>query len=74
MNYIVLTKLQENPLYIKYLRENSHWYKIINRNPLMINEMIEEMKTRYKMKPMDRISNVFDSISLISKIISATKE
>ena len=74
MNYIVLTKLSENPLNIKYLRENSHYYKILNRNPEMIDAMIEEMKTRYGLRRTDKINNMMDSISLVSKIWKATKE
>lgn len=74
MNYLVNKKLSENPLYIRYLRENSHWYKIINRNPEKIDEMIEEMKIRYKMRTTDKISNIIDTASLVSKIWSATKE
>lgn len=74
MNYIVQSKLVSNPLYIRYLRENSHWYKILSRNPLAIDQMIEEMKARYQMRTSDKISNVVDSVSLISKIIGATKD
>lgn len=27
--------IRNNPNYLKYIRENSHWYKILNRNPEM---------------------------------------
>ena len=57
MNYIVNEKLNENPLYVRYLRENSHWYKLLNRNPEKINDMINEMKVRYQMRPSDKITN-----------------
>lgn len=73
MNYIVLKKLNENPLYIKYLRENSHYYKILNRNPELIDSMIEEMKVRYGLRKTDKFNNIVDSISLVSKIWNATK-
>ena len=33
MNLDTQFKLKNNPLYIKYLRENSHWYKVLNREP-----------------------------------------
>lgn len=74
MNYLVQKKLYEDPLYIKYLRENSHWYKILNRHPNRVEEMIEEMKTRYKMHTSDKITNVMDTVSLVSKIWNASKE
>lgn len=74
MNYIVNEKLNKNPLYVRYLRENSHWYKLLNRNPEKINDMINEMKVRYQMRPSDKITNIMDTASLVSKIWSATKE
>lgn len=74
MNYMVMQKLNENPLGIKYLRENSHYYKILNRNPELIDQMLEEMKTKYGMRKMDKVSNIMDSVSLVSKIWKATKE
>ena len=43
-------KIKSNPLYIKYLHENSYWYKILNRNPDMINDFINEAKTNYKLR------------------------
>ena len=34
-------KLKSNPLFIKYLHENSYWYKLLNRNPTMFNEFVD---------------------------------
>ena len=33
----VNNKLKSNPLYIKYLREHSYYYKLLNRDPNLIN-------------------------------------
>ena len=32
MSLDIQFKLRENPDYLKYLRENSWWYKVLNRN------------------------------------------
>ena len=40
----------------------------------IINDMINEMKVRYQMRPSDKITNIMDTASLVSKIWSATKE
>ncbi len=61
-------KLKANPLYIKYLREHSYWYKNLLRNPNSFNQMIEEMKIEYKLRPTDKINKVFDMMNLISNL------
>ena len=64
-------KLKSNPLYIKYLHENSHWYKILNRDPDMFDNFIEELKVNYKLRPTDRISKVLNTFEMVSSIISS---
>ena len=64
-------KLKSNPLYIKYLHENSHWYKTLNRDPNMFNSFVEEMKTVYKLRPTDRINKALSTFEMVSAIISS---
>ena len=64
-------KLKSNPLYIKYLHENSHWYKILNRDPSMFNNFIEEMKTNYKLRPSDKLNKALSTFEMVSAIISS---
>ena len=63
-------KLKENPLYIKYLREHSYWYKLLIRNPNLINKYIEEVKTFYKLRPSDKINNTLETINIISNLFN----
>lgn len=70
MNYIVLEKLKENPKYLEFLRSNSNWYKILNRNFRDYDNFVNEMKIKYKLRTIDRIDSVVDSVSLITKIMS----
>ena len=72
MNYLVYKKIIETPYALKYLRENSYWYKKLNRNPDSYHEFIDEMKTKYKLRTIDKIDNIVDSVDLISKIINIT--
>lgn len=70
MNYIVLEKLKENPKYLEFLRSNSNWYKKLNRNFRDYDNFVNEMKIKYKLRTIDRIDSVVDSVSLITKIMS----
>ena len=66
-------KLKSNPLYIKYLHENSYWYKILNRNPNMFNEFINEVKKSYKLRTSDRLNEALNTFEMITSIFGALK-
>ena len=65
--------LDSNIIYKKYLRSNSYWYKILNRNPELIDKYIKEVKEAYKLTTTDKINNVIDKIDMVSKIINTLK-
>ena len=48
MNLSTQFKIKNNPLLQKYIRENSYWYKYLNRNPNLLTEMEKEMKEMTK--------------------------
>ena len=73
MSLEVQFKLKNNPNYIKYIREHSIWYKILNRNPSEFDRFVNEMKINYKLRPQDRISKALDTFEMISSIISTLK-
>lgn len=70
MNQIIKEKLEKDPKFLNYLRQNSYWYKILNRNPELYDQFISEMKTKYKLRTIDKIDNIVDSVDLITKIIN----
>ena len=72
MNSIVKEKLGEK--YLKYLRENSMWYKELNRDSENVSLFISEMKKKYKLRTIDKVDSIIDSVDLITKIISASNE
>lgn len=73
MNLDTQFKIKNNPLYIKYLRENSYWYKILNREPNSFKLFEEEVKKNYKLRPTDRISQALDYMEMIESIMSTLK-
>ena len=65
-------KIKMNPNYIKYLRENSFWYKELNRNDDF--KLFEnEVKNNYKLRTIDKIEKVTDSLDFIARIMSVLK-
>ena len=73
MNIELQIKLRSNPLYLKYLHENSYWYKILNRDSNKINEFIEEVKSNYHLRPTDKIKKAIDTVDMLTSILSSFK-
>lgn len=66
-------KIKNNPNYIRYLHENSYWYKILNRNPFLIDDFIREVKEKYKLRTTDKINDIMDKIDMVSKFINVLR-
>lgn len=73
MNKEVLSKLKNDPKYLTFLRQNSSWYKTLNRNPNRYNDFQKAMKEKYKLRTIDKIDNFVTSVDLITKILDASK-
>ena len=66
-------KIRSNPYLYQYLREHSYWYKYLNRNPLSINQLEQEMKETYKLTPKDKLENVSKTLSLVETFMNVLK-
>lgn len=66
-------RIKNNPYYQRYIRENSYWYKILNRNPEAFKQFEEEVKERYQLRPIDRISRALESLEMMTSIFSVLK-
>ena len=66
-------KLKSNPNYITYLRNNSHWYKILSRSPESFKIFEDEVKEKYKLRKSDKIIKALDMIEIFQNIISTMK-
>lgn len=66
-------KIKNDPMLQKYIRENSYWYKILNRNPNMISTMVDQMKEKYKLTTADKINNISEKLDLIKTFMNVLK-
>lgn len=73
MNLDVQFKIRSNPKYIQYLHENSYWYKILNRDPSMIDAFIDKVKEEYRLRTSDKITKALTTIEMIQNIFSTLK-
>ena len=66
-------KIKSNPNYLKYLRENSSWYKELNRDSSSFTLFEEKMREDYHLRPVDRFSRVIDTIDMLQTVLSSLK-
>lgn len=71
MQVAALLELKKDPKMWELFKLNSYWYKDLNRNPALVKNYKEAMKTKYKLRTTDKISSAIDNIDLISNVISA---
>jgi hypothetical protein len=73
MNLDLQFKIKNNNHYQRYIRENSYWYKILNRTPEVFKSFEEEVKEKYRLRPSDRISKALENFEMLQAIISTLK-
>lgn len=73
MRLNIQMKLNNDPKMLGYLKENSEWYKYLNRNPLNYNQFVKAMKEKYKIRATDKMSELVDNIDLVSNILNVLK-
>ncbi|MCM1371304.1 MAG: YlbE-like family protein [Clostridium sp.] len=66
-------KIKNNPNYQKYIRENSYWYKILNRTPEMFSTFEEEVKHNYRLKFTDKVGDALKTIEMVQNVLTTLK-
>lgn len=62
-------KIKNDSNSLRYLHENSYWYKYLNRDSSNYIFFIEEVKTAYKLRPSDKISKAIDTFDMIQTLL-----
>lgn len=66
-------QIKNNPNYLRYIRENSIWYKWLNRDASLFPKFEEEVKEKYGLRPGDRITKTLETIELLQNIFATLK-
>ena len=66
-------KIKNNANYLRYLRENSFWYKEQNRNPESFRIFEEEVKEKYRLRPTDRLEKALQTFEILQNVMSSFK-
>ena len=73
MTYNLQNKINSDINLKRFLRENSYWYKILNRNENTFFEFVEDMKVKYKLTTSDKINRTIDSIGMLQSFLEVLK-
>ena len=66
-------KIKNTKNYYKYLKDNSWWFKDLNRDKNNFTKFNEYIKSKYELKVTDKLSNMIDNIDLISTLLNTIK-
>ena len=73
MDLFTIHYVKTNPMIYQYLRDDSSWYKLLNRDRNNLKYLEEEMKKKYKLTVEDRIEKFSHSINMISAFMDVLK-
>ena len=73
MSLNIQFQIKNNPAYLRYIRENSIWYKWLNRNPSLFSKFEEEAKEKYGLRPGDRITKSLETFELLQNVLATFK-
>lgn len=61
--------IKNNPNLKKYIRENSHLYKELNRDGNVIFLIEEEMKKSYRLTTEDKLIDISNKINMVTEFM-----
>ena len=73
MDLYTINFIKNNPLIYNYLRENSYWYKELNRGTANLKQLEENAKKMYKQTTADKIEKLSHNIELITTFMDVLK-
>ena len=73
MTYNLQNKINSDINLKRFLRENSYWYKILNRNENSFLEFVDDMKVKYKLTTSDKINRTIDNIGMLQSFLEVLK-
>ena len=73
MKIALIMKINSDMNQKRFLREYSYWYKYLNRNSNYYNDFINDMKDKYKLRTVDKITKLSDDINMFKTFLEVLK-
>ena len=73
MTTATLIEIRNNPYFYNYLRENSKWYKALNRDIKNLKLMETEVKEHYKLNFSDKLNDINKKLNMLNNLLDLMK-
>lgn len=64
---------RENPKMFELLKQNSYYFKGLNRGVVDYKKFVSDMKVKYKERPKDKLESIMDNMELVSSVLNVLK-
>ena len=73
MRYDIQYKINNDINLKRFIRENSYWYKALNRDSDNFKYFVDDMKVKYKLTPVDKLNKTIENIGMIQSFLEVLK-
>ena len=65
--------LRENSKMFELLKQNSYYFKGLNRGVVDYKKFVSDMKVKYKERTSDKLESIMDNMELVSSVLNVLK-
>ena len=73
MRLEIIMNINSDPKQKQFLRENSYWYKYLNRSNIYYKDFINDMKQKYKLTTTDKLNKMVKDINTLKTFLDVFK-
>lgn len=64
---------RENSKMYELLKQNSYYFKGLNRGVIDYKKFVSDMKIKYKERTSDKLESIMDNMELVSSVLNVLK-
>lgn len=73
MEKFLQMSFRENPKMFELLKQNSYYFKGLNRGVVDYKNFVSDMKVKYKERTSDKLESIMDNMELVSSVLNVLK-
>lgn len=73
MEKFLQMSFRENPKMFELLKQNSYYFKGLNRGVVDYKKFVSDMKVKYKERASDKLESIMDNMELVSSVLNVLK-
>ena len=73
MEKFLQMSFRENPKMFELLKQNSYYFKGLNRGVVDYKKFVSDMKVKFKDRTSDKLESIMDNMELVSSVLNVLK-